>query len=89
MTRLQAIIIAASLLCAPFAHGQTSTEPVDVTLLAINDFHGNLRPAPGGKGTELAARLRDRGSSGALTRLSGRDPQAVADSLAQRLIGRG
>lgn len=48
MTRLQAIIIAASLLCAPFAHGQTSTEPVDVTLLAINDFHGNLRPAPGG-----------------------------------------
>jgi 5'-nucleotidase len=22
--------------------------PVDVTLLAINDFHGNLRPAPGG-----------------------------------------
>ncbi|MET0446035.1 MAG: bifunctional metallophosphatase/5'-nucleotidase [Pseudorhodoplanes sp.] len=48
MTRLQAIIIAASLLCAPFPHGQTSTEPVDVTLLAINDFHGNLRPAPGG-----------------------------------------
>ncbi len=48
MTRLHAILTAASLLCAPLAHAQTSTEPVDVTLLAINDFHGNLRPAPGG-----------------------------------------
>lgn len=48
MTRLHAILTAASLLCAPLAHARTSTEPVDVTLLAINDFHGNLRPAPGG-----------------------------------------
>jgi len=48
MTRLHAILAAASLFCAPFAHAQTSTEPVDVTLLAINDFHGYLRPAPGG-----------------------------------------
>lgn len=48
MTRLQAILAAASLFCAATAHAQTSTEPVDVTLLAINDFHGNLRPAPGG-----------------------------------------
>ncbi len=48
MTRLRAIVIAVSLLCMPLAQAQTSTEPVDVTLLAINDFHGHLRPAPGG-----------------------------------------
>jgi 5'-nucleotidase len=27
---------------------QTSPAPIDVTILAINDFHGNLRPPPGG-----------------------------------------
>jgi 5'-nucleotidase len=48
MTRLQAIVTAVFLLCVPLAQAQTSTEPVDVTLLAINDFHGHLRPAPGG-----------------------------------------
>lgn len=48
MPRLHAILTAASLLCAPLAHAQKSAEPVDVTLLAINDFHGYLRPAPGG-----------------------------------------
>jgi 5'-nucleotidase len=48
MTRLLAIITAVSLLSAASACAQTSNEPVDVTLLAINDFHGNLRPAPGG-----------------------------------------
>jgi hypothetical protein len=36
-----------------------------------------VRPAAGGKGTELATRLRDRPSSGsAAQRLSGKDPQA-------------
>ncbi|WP_029432267.1 hypothetical protein [Blastococcus sp. URHD0036] len=35
-----------------------------------------VRPAPGGKGTELAARLRDRPSGSAAQRLSGKDPQA-------------
>ncbi|QUS38623.1 bifunctional metallophosphatase/5'-nucleotidase [Tardiphaga alba] len=48
MTRILAPVLAASLLCAAVAHAQTVTDPVDVTLLAINDFHGNLRPAPGG-----------------------------------------
>ena len=37
---------------AAFAIGSSAafaqSAPVDVTLLAINDFHGNLRPAPGG-----------------------------------------
>jgi 5'-nucleotidase len=32
---------------APSALAQTSA-PVDVRILAINDFHGNLRPPPGG-----------------------------------------
>jgi 5'-nucleotidase len=30
------------------ARAQTPASTVDVTLLAINDFHGNLRPPPGG-----------------------------------------
>lgn len=50
MNRYRSIIVAAVLLLsctAPGAHGQTSSE-VDVTILAINDFHGNLRPPPGG-----------------------------------------
>lgn len=49
VTRALAIAaIGAFLLGASPSHAQTSTAPVDVTLLAINDFHGNLRPAPGG-----------------------------------------
>ena len=35
-----------------------------------------VRPAADGKGTELAARLRDRSSGSAAGRLSGKDPQA-------------
>jgi hypothetical protein len=34
-----------------------------------------VRPAPGGKGTELAVRLRDQPSGSAVSRLSGSDPQ--------------
>jgi hypothetical protein len=43
-----------------------------------------VRPAPGGKGTELAARLRDRPSGTAPSRLSGRDPQADLRSALRR-----
>ena len=43
-----------------------------------------VRPATGGKGTELAARLRDRPSSGALSRISGSDPQADLRSALRR-----
>jgi 5'-nucleotidase len=39
-----ALIAAVS---APSARAQ-NTNPVDVRILAINDFHGNLRPPPGG-----------------------------------------
>jgi hypothetical protein len=44
-----------------------------------------VRPAPGDKGTELAARLRNRPSSGtALSRLHGSDPQAELRSALRR-----
>jgi hypothetical protein len=44
-----------------------------------------VRPAPGGKGTELAARLRDQPSSGAApSRLSGSDPQGDLRSALRR-----
>jgi hypothetical protein len=43
-----------------------------------------VRPAPGGKGTELAARLRDQPSSGPLSRIAGKDPQADLRSALRR-----
>jgi hypothetical protein len=44
-----------------------------------------VQPAPGGKGTELAARLRGRRPSGtAPSRLSGSDPQADLRSALRR-----
>jgi hypothetical protein len=50
-----------------------------------NRIEARVRPAPGGKGTELAVRLRDRPSSGsALTRLNGSDPQADLRSALRR-----
>lgn len=32
----------------PAARVLAQAAPVDVRILAINDFHGNLRPPPGG-----------------------------------------
>jgi hypothetical protein len=44
-----------------------------------------VRAAPGGKGTELAVRLRDRPpSAGKLSRLTGTDPQADLRSALRR-----
>jgi hypothetical protein len=41
-----------------------------------------ITPAPGGKGTELAARLKDAGEPSAAARVTGRDPwQAVRSAL--------
>lgn len=45
MIKLCSSLAAALLLVAA---APAVADPVDVTLLAINDFHGNLRPAPGG-----------------------------------------
>src|SRR5262252_2226597 len=43
-------VLAAALLlfCAQVPAVSQQGEPVAVTILAINDFHGNLRPPPGG-----------------------------------------
>ena len=43
-----------------------------------------VRPAADGKGTELAARLRDQPSGSALGRLTGGDPQADLRSALRR-----
>ena len=49
------------------------------------DIEVRLSPAPGDRGTELAARLRDRGaSSGKHSRLTGSDPQADLRSALRR-----
>lgn len=44
--RIVLTLLAALILVAP-SHAQ-SPAPVDLRILAINDFHGNLRPPPGG-----------------------------------------
>ncbi len=40
-------VILGLALCAPHVAGAADA-PLEVTLLAINDFHGNLKPTPGG-----------------------------------------
>jgi hypothetical protein len=64
-------------------------EPSEIDLAALpaplaelgDRLEVRVQPAPGGKGAELAARLRDRPSSGsALDRLRGADPQAEVRS---------
>jgi 5'-nucleotidase len=47
---LCAIIIALAVTIAtgPASQVRAQAAPVDVRILAINDFHGNLRPSPGG-----------------------------------------
>jgi hypothetical protein len=64
-------------------------EPSEIDLAALpaplaelgDRVEVRVQPAPGGKGAELAARLRDRPSSGsALDRLRGADPQAEVRS---------
>jgi 5'-nucleotidase len=46
--RYVAPLIASLCSLGTSALAQTPPSPVDVTVLAINDFHGNLRPPPGG-----------------------------------------
>src|SRR6267378_6871285 len=47
---LAPILTAVMLAIAPdpFSHAMAQAASVDVRVLAINDFHGNLRPPPGG-----------------------------------------
>jgi 5'-nucleotidase len=41
-------MLAAAAMALASAPATAQTAPVDVRILAINDFHGNLRPPPGG-----------------------------------------
>jgi 5'-nucleotidase len=53
MRRSLSPILAALMLvvaAAPASRALAQTAPVEVRILAINDFHGNLRPPPGGIG---------------------------------------
>jgi hypothetical protein len=62
------------------------TEKLPEPLAEFGDrIEVRVRPAADGKGTELAARLRDRPSSGtAVGRLTGSDPQADLRSALRR-----
>jgi hypothetical protein len=61
------------------------TAALPVPLAEFGDrIEVRVHPAAGGKGTELAARLRDQPSSGALSRLSGSDPQGDLRSALRR-----
>jgi 5'-nucleotidase len=42
------IVAAAMLLAGPASHAIAQAPPVELRILAINDFHGYLRPSPGG-----------------------------------------
>lgn len=67
-------------------------EPSDIDAAALpaplaeygDRIEVRVRPAAGGKGTELSARLRDQPSGSALDRLSGSDPQADLRSALRR-----
>ncbi|MGY1706133.1 hypothetical protein ACI79C_16330 [Geodermatophilus sp. SYSU D00697] len=67
-------------------------EPSDVDTAALpaplaelgDRIEVRVRAAPGGKGTELGARLRDQPTGSTLGRLSGGDPQADLRSALRR-----
>jgi 5'-nucleotidase len=42
----RALLVLAT--CVPIVHAEETRAPVEVRILAINDFHGNLMPPPGG-----------------------------------------
>jgi hypothetical protein len=42
----RALLVLAT--CVPIVHAEEAPAPVEVRILAINDFHGNLMPPPGG-----------------------------------------
>ena len=64
---------------------QVDTAALPAPLAEFGDqIEVRVRPAADGQGTELAARLRDRPSGSALSRLSGGDPQADLRSALRR-----
>jgi hypothetical protein len=75
--------LAVTVLVEP---SEIDSEKLPEPLAEIGDqIEVRVRPAPGGKGTELAARLRDRRRSGTkVSRLTGKDPQAELRSALRR-----
>jgi len=75
--------LAVTVLCEP---SDIDASPLPVPLAELGDrIEVRVVPAPGGRGTELAARLRDRSGSGtAPQRLSGNDPESDLRSALRR-----
>jgi hypothetical protein len=74
--------LAVTVLCGP---SDIDTTQLPAPLAELGDqIEVRVRPAANSKGTELAARLRDRGSGPAPSRLSGSDPEAGLRSALRR-----
>ena len=74
--------LAVTILCQP---SDIDTANLPAPLAEYGDrIEVRVDVAPADKGTELAARLRDRGSGSAASRLTGTDPQADLRSALRR-----
>jgi hypothetical protein len=75
--------LAVTVLCEP---SELDATRLPAPLAELGDrIEVRTSPAPAGKGTELAVRVRDQSSSGtALSRLGGSDPQADLRSRLRR-----
>jgi hypothetical protein len=75
--------LAVTVLCEP---RDINPDLLPVPLAELGDqLEVRVQAAPGGKGTELRARLPEQSSSGSVpSRLSGRDPQADLRSALRR-----
>jgi hypothetical protein len=75
--------LAVSVLCEP---SEIDTAALPEPLAAYGErIEVRVRPAAGGKGTELSARMREQVSEGSLgSRLSGSDPQSDLRSALRR-----
>ena len=74
--RATALALAALLACVATA-GVRADDPVEVTVLAINDFHGNLKPPPGG------IELRDPADATKRVRVAAGGAEAMATLVKQ------
>ena len=70
-------LLAAALLAGCASTAPVATEPVKVRVLAINDFHGNLRPAPGG------VRIQDPANPGKTLNVPAGGAEHLATAVAE------
>ena len=70
-------LLAAALLAGCSTTAPVATEPVKVRVLAINDFHGNLRPAPGG------VRIQDPANPGKTLNVPAGGAEHLATAVAE------